>query len=179
MPLCLLLSVDRFTPYLSAYFWYTSCSPSSCDSIAVSASLIGAMVVEITRIEGGDQYCWLVFRVHAETPCTLRTGTLSIWLAVNVTFGEVRVAPSSPLFTGFDSLASEKSSSSACYAIPPPRAFRPDQIDECSHGCYSRFPTHRATSEHATVVPNIRRSDTNSSGPWCALHQRHATCASF
>jgi hypothetical protein len=120
--------------------------------------------------------CCNVCGGESRVPAFRNYGGLSIRLGVDVTFGEVRIAPSSLQFTGFDSLASVKSSSSACFAIPPPRALRPDGIDECSHGCYSRFSTHQATSEHATVVANIKRSDTNSPGPWCALHQRHAVC---
>jgi hypothetical protein len=50
-PLCLLDSVDLFTPYLSAISWYVNFSPLPKLSIAASASSIAPILVVLCRGE--------------------------------------------------------------------------------------------------------------------------------
>jgi hypothetical protein len=64
------------TPYLSAIAWYVKFSPGSSDLIAASALSIGAMVVEISRVEKYDALGVLKFVGRHANPGATRTGTL-------------------------------------------------------------------------------------------------------
>jgi hypothetical protein len=54
MPLHLLASVCLLTLYSSATFVYKSCSPLPCASIALTASSIDSILVELSHVEVGD-----------------------------------------------------------------------------------------------------------------------------